>query len=164
MKCLRSLMAIVFVAVAVLAPFAPTPCSLPVGAAPAEAAWPQLPAIGANLEVLTFHFSGQFTASKTNLMKFTAPFDLRVLGVQAAIQAKGGTQGTTTLQVLNAGTGVTNAMDLGTPAAATVVEATLTAAQQNVAKDAAITADLVITGGTSPTIDNITLIVVVNRR
>ena len=132
--------------------------------APAFAAAPQLPAPGANIQILTFHASGQYTASKTNLVKFPAPYDLRILYAAAAIQAKGGTQGTTTLQVLNAGTGVTNAMDLGTPAAATIVEATLTAAQQNVAKDAAITADLVITGGTSPTIDQITLILVVGRR
>jgi len=129
-----------------------------------EAAAPQLPALGANLHILTFHASGQFNASKTNLVKFPAPFDLRVLYVTAAIQAKGGTQGTTTLTVLNAGQAVTNAMDIGSPAAATVVEATLVAAQQNVAKDAAITADLVITGGTSPTIDHISLVIVVARR
>lgn len=134
------------------------------GPGPAGAAAPQLPAIGAALQVLTFHLAGQYTASKTGIVKFNAPFDLRVLYVEAAIQAKGGTQGTTTLQILNAGTGVTNAMDLGTPAAGTVVEATLTAAQQNVAKDAAITADLVITGGTSPTIDHVTLVIVVGRR
>lgn len=141
-----------------------TPLDDALGARVAHAAAPALPSLGSDLQVLTFHLSGQYTASKTNLVKFNAPFPLRVLYVQASIQAKGGTQGTTTLQVLNAGTGVTNAMDLGTPAAATVVEATLTAAQQNVAVDAAITADLVITGGTSPTIDHITLVVVVGRR
>lgn len=130
----------------------------------AQAAAPALPAIGSDLQVLTFHLSGQYTASKTGIVKFNAPFDLRILYVEVAIQAKGGTQGTSTVQVLNAGTGVTNAMDIGTPAAGTVVEATLTAAQQSVAKDAALTVDLVITGGTSPTIDHISVVIVTGRR
>lgn len=153
----RTLLTLGLVAILALAPLLALPPA-------AHGAAPALPAIGSNLQVLTFHLSGQYNASKTGLVKFTAPFDLRILYVQAAIQAKGGTQGTTTLQILNAGTGVTNAMDLGTPAAGTVVEATLTAAQQNVAKDAAITADLVMTGGSTPTIDHVTLVLVVGRR
>jgi hypothetical protein len=142
----------------------PIPVPAQFGLTLAEAAAPQLPPPGSSVLIIPIHVSGQYNASKTNLVKFPAPFDLRVLYVTAAIQAKGGTQGTTTLTVLNAGQAVTNAMDLGTPAAAAVVEATLVGAQQNVAKDAAITADLVITGGSTPTIDNITLMVVVGRR
>jgi hypothetical protein len=155
LKLLSKIVSVVLVAALAIAPIA---------APPAQAAAPNLPGIGASLIVLPFHISGQYTASKTALVKLNMPFPARVLYVHASINAKGGTQGTTTLQCLNAGTGVTNAMDLGTPAAGTIVEATLTAAQQNVAKDAAFTCDLVMTGGSSPTINDVTLIVVLGRR
>jgi hypothetical protein len=125
---------------------------------------PALPSIGSAMLVFPFHFSGQFNASKTNLAKFNAPFDMQLLYANCSIQAKGGTQGTTTLQVKHAGNGVTNAMDIGTPAAATVVEATLTPSEQDVDKDGAVSVDLVITGGASPTIDNISLLLVYQRR
>src|SRR2546430_4529240 len=58
--------------------------------------------------------------SATGVVKVNVPFPVRVLYLHASIRAKGGTQGVTTLQCFNAGTAVTNAMDLGTPAAGTI--------------------------------------------
>lgn len=156
-KLLRfSILTALLLAFTVLLPFlAPPPPSV-------EAAAPAFPGGGSAVMPLTFHLSGQFTASKTGIVKFSA-MDMRVLYVTASIQAKGGTQGTTTLTVNNGASAVTNAMDLsGT--AGTIVEATLVTAQRNVAKNTAITADLVITGGSSPTIDHITLVIWVQRR
>ena len=125
---------------------------------------PLMPALGSNIMPITFHLSGAHTASVTGQIKFNAPFDMTVLYVTASIQAKSGTQGTTTLTLTNATNAFTNAMDLGTPAALTVVEATLVAAQVAVAKDAAVQGDLVITGGSTPSISNISVCVWVQRR
>ncbi len=129
----------------------------------ARAAAPTLPALGSSVQILTFHLSGQYTAATyTGVVKFNAPYAMRVLYVQAVVRAQGGTQGTTTVQVKNAGSNVTNAMDL-TVAAGTVVEAS-TYTNRSVAKDAAVTADLVISGGSSPTINDVTILMVVGRR
>lgn len=134
-----------------------------IAAPAAHAASPAMPAVGTAVYPLAFHISGQYSASKTGIIKFTAPYTMRVLYTTATIQAKGGTQGTSTITCSNAGNAFTNAMDISVTAG-TVVEATLVAAQQSIAKDAAVTCDLVITGGSSPTIDNISVLIWYQRR
>lgn len=133
-------------------------------AAPLYAASPLMPALGSSVMPLTFHLSGTIAAGTyTGIVSFRAPFDMQALYVTVVNQAEGGTQGTSTLGCLNAGTLFTNAVDLtGTPG--TVLEATLVAAQQAIAKDATVTCDLAITGGTAPTISNITVTIWAQRR
>jgi hypothetical protein len=130
----------------------------------ALAAPPALPSTGTAIYTLTFHLSGQWAAAtKTGIITFTAPSAMRVLYVQAVAAAKGGTQGTSTLTCNNAGSAVTNAMDL-TGTAGTVIEATLVAAQQSIAGGNKVTCDLVISGGSSPTLDNITVGITYQRQ
>ncbi len=131
--------------------------------APTHAAAPAMPALGTGIDGLTFHLSGTFSASAVGVVSFRAPTDLQVLYVTVVNQAKGGTQGVSTLGCLNAGTLFTNAVDL-TGTAGAILEATLVAAQQSIAKDATVTCDLTITGGTAPTISNITVVIWIQRR
>ncbi len=156
MKTTKILAAFLLAAVLALVPLAVT-------APPVQAASPAMPATGSALFPMTFHLSGTYTTSATAAIQFNAPFPMRLLYATVVVQAKGGTQGTSTIQVKHAGTAVTNAIDL-TGTAGTNLEATLTAAQQSVAKDGTVTADLVITGGTSPTLSNVTVTLWYQRR
>jgi hypothetical protein len=132
------------------------------------AASPAMPALGSAVWPITFHLSGQSTATKANIARFNAPMNLRVLYATAYARAKGGSNvnahGATNVTLFNNGTAINvGGMDLGNPAAGTMVEATLQATQQNVAKDTPLSADLQV-WGSSPTIDDITVIVWVQRR
>ena len=132
------------------------------------AASPAMPALGSSVFPVIFHLSGQSTATKTNIARFNAPFGMRVLYATAYARAKGGSNvnahGATNVKLFNGSTAITVAgMDLGNPAAGTMVEATLEATQQNVNKDTALAADLVV-WGSSPTIDDVTVTVWVQRR
>jgi len=132
------------------------------------AASPNFPALGSAVFPVTFHLSGQSTATKTNIASFQAPVNLRVMYATAFARAKGGSNvnshGSTNVQLFNAGNAMTTSgMDLGNPAAGIIAEATLLAAQQNVARDAALSADLVV-WGSSPTIDDVTVTIWVQRR
>ncbi len=133
-------------------------------AASLQAASPIMPALGSAVLPLQFHLTGTIAAATyTGIISFRAPFDMRALYVTVVNRAKGGTQGTSTLGCLNAGTLFTNAVDL-TGTAGAVLEATLVSAQQNIAKDATVTCDLTITGGTAPTISDVTVMIWVQRR
>src|SRR5574338_348641 len=105
------------------------------------AAAPSMPAIGASVFPMVFHISGQKSATAANVVKFNAPFPMRLLWFTASAQAKGGSNvnshGTTNIVINNAGTLASSAIDLGNPAAAVVAEGTVVAAQQNVAANAA---------------------------
>lgn len=132
--------------------------------APLFAAAPAMPSTGTGIDGLTFHLSGTFSAATVaGIISFRAPTDVQVLYVTVVNQAKGGTQGVSTLGCLNAGTLFTNAVDL-TGTAGAILEATLVAAQQSIVKDATVTCDLTITGGTAPTISNITVVIWIQRR
>jgi hypothetical protein len=126
---------------------------------------PNFPALGSSIVPVVITLQGTIAAATiADIVKFNMPFDAWLLYATCCAQAKGGTQGTSTLTVLNAGQAVTNAMDLATPAAKTVVEGTLVAAEQDIAKDAAVTADLVISGGSAPTLSHITITLWFQRR
>jgi hypothetical protein len=131
------------------------------------AAAPSMPSVGTAVYPMVFHISGANTATKANVVKFNAPFNLRLLWATATFQAKSGTHtnshGTSNVTVLNAGQAATNAMDINATSAGTVIEATMVAAQQNVAVNGAVTADLTL-WGTSPSVTDVTLVVWVQRR
>lgn len=128
----------------------------------AFAAAPKLPSVSTAVFPLTFHLTGDVAAA-TGIISFPAAADMRVLYVTAVAQAKSGTQGTSTIQCKNGSTAFTNAMDL-TGTAGTAVEATLVAAQQSIAKDTVVTCDLVISGGSTPKLFNINVVIWAQRR
>lgn len=134
------------------------------------AASPAMPGLGSAVFPMTFHLSGQYASSQSNVIAFRAPVALRVLYATAVAKAKGGsnvtTSGASHVQLFNAATAMTTpntGMDLGNPAAATVAEATLLASQQSVAKDATLSGDLIV-WGSGPTLQDITVVIWVQRR
>ena len=109
--------------------------------------------------VMPFHLSGQYTASATGVIRFAMPFPATLVTVQASARASGGTSPTLTVDVKEAGTTV-----LSSPVSVTagaVSEATI--ADSSIADEAVITADLTI-GGTSPTWNDITIVMVFCRQ
>ena len=138
--------------------------ALAPGASLVQAASPLMPAMGSAVLPLQFHLTGTIAAATyTGIIGFRVPFDARVLYVTAFNRAKGGTQGVATLTCNNGASAFTNAIDL-TGTAATMLEATLVTAQASLAKDATVTCDLVISGGTAPTISDITVSMWLGRR
>ena len=102
--------------------------------------------------------SGQYTATETDVVTFALPFKARVLGVSASARASGGTTPTLTVNVLDDGTTILSAPLSVT--AGSVSEATVSA--PSVADESVVTVDLAITG-TSPTWDDITVLITVIR-
>jgi len=108
--------------------------------------------------VLPFQISKQFTTTTTGVVRFKAPFPCKVMSVYATARASGGTTPTLTVDVKEAGTTI-----LSTPVAVTagtVSEAVIT--DTKLADESVITMDLNI-GGTTPTWDDITIIMVLKR-
>ncbi len=109
--------------------------------------------------VVPFHISGQYTATTAGVVKFQLPFKAQVLGISATARASGGTSPTLTVDVKEAGTTILSApvsITAGTVAEGTVTDASL-------ADESAITVDLTI-GGTSPTWNDITVLLVLKRQ
>lgn len=112
-----------------------------------------------NVEVLSFQLSGQYTTTTASVVKFALPFPAKLVGVTATARASGGTTPTLTVDVKNGGTSALSApvsITAGTVAEATIVNSTL-------ADESVMTVDLAI-GGTSPTWNDITLLLTVVRR
>lgn len=131
-------------------------------AAPAsapEAATPNYAAGVYEVQALPIFISGQRTASVTAVTKFNLPFAARLIGVSSTARASGGTTPTLTVDVLEAGTTVLSAPIAIT--AGTVAEGTIT--DSAIADEGAITINLAI-GGSSPTWDDITVILTVVRQ
>lgn len=124
----------------------------------ASAATPNY-AITAQEQVIPFHISGQYTATTAGVVKFTLPYPVKLVGVSTTARASGGTTPTLTVDVKEGGTSVLSAPISVT--AGTVAEGTITDA--SLADEATITVDLTI-GGTSPTWNDITLLLTVVRR
>lgn len=112
---------------------------------------------------IVVHLSGTYNTSVANAAKFRVPQGCRVVRIAATAQAKGGTQGTSTIQVQQATTALlSSAIDIGTPAADTWTEGVLAKANTydlgvRLEKEAEVTVDLVITGGSSPTLTHLTV-------
>lgn len=126
----------------------------------AQAATPNVAVGAGQVVVIPFHISGQYTASTTAVVKFDMPFPCTVLGVGATARASGGTTPTLTVDVLK---GASPASILSAPisiTAGTYSEGTIATAA--IADETPVTVDLAI-GGTSPTWNDITVLITVAR-
>lgn len=153
MKLFRSFFAAAFLAIGLAASLAGG-----VLAPPAFAATRNQP-VGSPVVVVPFLIAGQRTANVTAAIKLQMPFAAQLIGVSATARASGGTSPTLTVDVLEAGTTVLSApiaITAGTVAEGTVTDAAL-------ADEAAITVNLAI-GGTSPTWDDITILLTLVRQ
>ena len=111
-----------------------------------------------NYHILTFSIGKQYTATTAGVVRFAMPYPARLVTVQATARASGGTTPTLTVDVLEAGTTVLSSAISIT--AGTVSEATISDAE--IADEAVVTVDLTI-GGTNPTWDDITVVMVIRR-
>lgn len=110
------------------------------------------------VQILPFHVSGQYTATTAGVVKLTLPYKAKLIGVSASARASGGTSPTLTLDVKQGGATVLSAPISIT--AGSVSEGTVTTSV--LADEATITVDLTI-GGTSPTWNDITLLLTIIR-
>lgn len=125
----------------------------------AQAATPNV-AVGAGQVVtIPIFISGQRTATTASVVRFAMPFPCDVLGVGASARASGGTTPTLTVDVLSGGTTI-----LSAPIAVTAgAYAEGTVATAAIPDENAITVNLAITG-TTPTWDDITVLITVARK
>lgn len=126
---------------------------------PAWTATANFPPGATGVMVLPFHISGQYTVTTAGAVKFNMPFPCRLITVQATARVSGGTSPTLTVDLKEAGTTVLSSAISIT--AGTVSEGTISDA--DIADEAAITVDLTI-GGTSPTWNDIGVLLVCQRR
>lgn len=110
------------------------------------------------LHLLPIHIGGQHTANVTAIARFKLPFRANLIGVSAAARASGGTTPTLTVDVKVAGTSALSAPVAVTAGA--VAEAAI--ATPAVADEAVVTIDLAI-DGTTPTWDDIDVLLTLVR-
>jgi len=106
-----------------------------------------------DMEVMTFHVSGQYTATTAGVVKFLMPMPARLIGVSANARASTGTTPTLTVDVKQGGVSVLSApvsLTAGTPAEGTITTPLIT-------DEATITVDFTI-GGTTPTWNDMTIL------
>ena len=125
-----------------------------------------VPAINAGIarvHSVVLYAQGQFTtAALTAFMAFRTPQKVKVLGISGAAYAKGGTHTTqsATFDVLNGTVSLLSAvLDLGSKTAGTRQDGALTATTANliVSKDSELNVSFGSTGGTSPTMDKVSI-------
>ena len=110
-------------------------------------------AAGEAYSTVSLHCCRQLTASVTDLFRFQMPFAATLIEVCAAARASGGTTPTLTIDVLEAGVTV-----LTTPISVTAgANAVAAPSDAAIADNAAVTVNAAI-GGTSPTWDDITVL------
>lgn len=113
-----------------------------------------------NQFIMPFHCSKQLTGSVTALFAFQMPFAGKVLEVSAVARALGGTITTFTLDVNEAGTTILSSdMDLDVSAGVVVVGSV---SDESLADNAKISVDVAI-AGSSPTVDDLTVLVTLQR-
>lgn len=110
------------------------------------------------VQVIPLHIAGQQTADVAAAIRLKLPFKAKLLGVSASARASGGTDPTLAVDIQAAGTTVLSAPIAVTAGA--VAEGTL--ATTTIADETVITVDLDL-GGTSPTWDDITVLLTVVR-
>lgn len=108
--------------------------------------------------VVPLHFDGQFTATTNPVAKFILPFGAKLIGVSANARASGGTSPTLTVDLEDDGTSVLSSAISIT--AGTVSEGTI--ANASIADESVMEVVLTI-GGTSPTWDDITVLLTLVR-
>ena len=116
-------------------------------------------ALAYNVITIPLHISGQYTTSQTAVARFAMPFPCEVIGVGASARASGGTSPTLTVDLKAGGLSILSSA-FAVTAGAYSEGAVATSA---VADEAAMTVDLTI-GGTSPTWNDITVLVTVVRK
>lgn len=119
----------------------------------AAAQTPNLSVAVPGVFVMPFHVSGQYTATTAAVVRFALPFPAQLVSAQATARASGGTSPTLTVDVKTGGTTVLSApiaVTAGSVAFGTVTTSAL-------ADEAAMTVDLTI-GGTSPTWNDIVIV------
>jgi len=108
--------------------------------------------------VIPLHISGQYTATTNPAARLNLPFAARLIGVTATARASGGTSPTLTIDLEDDGTSVLSAPVAIT--AGTVSEGLVTSSL--IADESQM--DVVLTiGGTSPTWDDITVLLTLIR-
>ncbi len=121
---------------------------------PAVAATTNYPISQPGVVVLPFHISGQYTTTTANVVKFAMPFKCRLIGVGATARASGGTSPTLTVDLKD--DTVSTLSSAISVTAGTYSEGTI--ANAVVADESVMTVDLTI-GGTSPTWNDITVLI-----
>ncbi len=128
---------------------------------PARAATSNVPVAIPGVMLVPIHLDGQFTATTAAAATFKLPFPAVVLGVSASARASGGTSPTLTVDVNDDGTTILSS-DI-TVTAGSVAEGTLASTTAaTIADESVITIDLTI-GGTSPTWDDIDVLITIYR-
>lgn len=103
--------------------------------------------------LLPFHISGQYTANTTAVAKWLAPMPCEIYHASATARASGGTSPTLSVVLKN---GASTVSTIGAITAGTISEGAL--ANTTVADEATLSIDLTI-GGTSPTWNDITVLI-----
>lgn len=130
-----------------------------IAAAPAQADTTNYAVTGNDMVLVPLHLDGQFTATTADAATIKLPFAARVVGVSATARASGGTSPTLTVMVEDDGTDILSSAISVT--AGTVSEGTVSA--PIIADESELTVDLVL-GGTSPTWDDIDVLITLIRR
>ncbi len=125
----------------------------------AQAATPNVAVGAGQVMVLPFHISGQYTATTAAVVRFAMPQACNLIGAGAAARASGGTSPTLTVDVLEGGTTVLSAPISVT--AGSFSEGTIS--DSAIADESVVTVNLTI-GGTSPTWNDITVVLTCARR
>lgn len=111
-----------------------------------------------SVQVIALHISGQYTATTDPVSKFKMPFPCRIVGVSATARASGGTTPTLTVDLEDDTVSVLSSAISVT--AGTVSEGTI--ANAAVVDESVMEVVLTI-GGTTPTWNDITVLVTVVR-
>ncbi len=112
------------------------------------------------LLTVPFNLNRQYNATTTNVLRHRLPCAARLVDASFAVRASGGTSPTLTVDVLDDGVSLL-ASPQAVTAAGGIQEATL-AANPVIAKDSVLSVNLAI-GGTSPTFDDISGMLVFER-
>jgi hypothetical protein len=123
------------------------------------AATPNYSVAISGVQVIPVHISGQYTATTDPVAHIQLPFPATVIGVSATARASGGTSPTLTVDIEDDGTSILSSAISVT--AGTVSEGTIATA--SVADESQMEVVLTI-GGTSPTWDDITVLMTVIRQ
>lgn len=107
--------------------------------------------------VLPIHFSGQFTATTLDRVNFNMPFPATIINCQLTARASGGTSPTLTITVQQGAT----TLCTGAVTAGVVSEPAISST--TIPDEASITVDFTI-GGTSPTWNDVTVLLTLKRQ
>ncbi len=127
-------------------------------ALPLQAATQNYSTAVTGVTVIPVQLSGQYIATTSAVVRFALPFKAHIVGVTVSARASGGTSPTLTVDVNDDGVSVLSSAVSVT--AGSVSEGTIS--NTSIADESVMTVDLTI-GGTSPTWDDITVLLTVVR-